>query len=190
MPRFASFSLTCAIALVLAGCDRESAEPAQPAGIEVAGGEEFTGKIDRASAGKAIPAVEVTDPEGARLELASLTGKPVLVNLWATWCIPCVTEMPLLDELAGELGDSVTVLTVSQDMQGAEKVAPFFAERKFANLPQWMDTENALPPAFGGASLPLTVLFDSKGKEVWRVAGGFDWSSAEAREMIAEANVT
>jgi thiol-disulfide isomerase/thioredoxin len=190
MPRFASLSLTCALALVLAGCDRESAEPAQPAGIEVAGAEEFTGKIDRAFAGQAIPAVELSDPSGGKLVTASLTGKPVLVNLWATWCVPCIAEMPLLDDLAGDLGDSVAVVTVSQDMQGAEKVAPFFAENKFAHLPPWMDPDNALPPAFGANSLPLTVLYDAQGKEVWRVAGGFDWSSAEAREMIAEATAT
>ena len=190
MPRFSPFSLTAAFVLVLAGCDRESAEPAQPQGVEAAAGEEFTGKVDRASAGQAIPAVEVTDPNGATLALASLKGKPVLVNLWATWCIPCITEMPLLDELAGELGDSVAVLTISEDIQGAEKVVPFFSERKLARLPQWMDTANALPPAFGASSLPLTVLYDAEGKEVWRVAGGFDWGSAEAREMIAEATTT
>jgi thiol-disulfide isomerase/thioredoxin len=114
----------------------------------------------------------------------------VLVNLWATWCVPCITEMPMLDELAGELGDTVEVLTVSEDFQGAEKVVPFFAEKKFANLPQWMDQPNALPPAFGVNSLPVTVLYDAEGKEVWRVVGGFDWSSAEARELIAEAAAT
>jgi thiol-disulfide isomerase/thioredoxin len=186
MPRFPLFSLTAALALVLAGCDRESAEPAQPEGAE--SGEALTGKVDRQFAGEAMPAVELADPEGATLATAGLAGKPVLVNLWATWCVPCVTEMPLLDELAGELGDSVTVLTVSEDIQGAEKVVPFFAERELANLPQWMDPENALAVAYGGGSgLPLTVLYDAEGKEVWRVAGGFDWSSAEAREMIAEA---
>ncbi len=188
MPRFSLLSLTCAFAHVLAGCDRESEETAQPEGA--ASGEALTGKIDRQFAGEPMPAVELTDPEGATLALASLEGKPVLVNLWATWCVPCVTEMPLLDALAGELGDEVTVLTVSEDMQGAEKVVPFFAEKKFANLPQWMDTANALPPALGGASLPLTVLYDAEGKELWRVAGGFDWGSAEAREMIAEATKT
>ena len=115
----------------------------------------------------------------------------MLVNLWATWCVPCVTEMPLLDELAGELGDSVTVLTVSEDIQGAEKVVPFFEQRKLANLPQWMDPQNALAVAYGGGTgLPLTVLYDAEGKELWRVAGGFDWGSAEAREMIAEAMKT
>lgn len=189
MPRLPLFSLTAAFALVLAGCDRESAEPAQPEGAEAS--EALAGKVDRSFAGEAMPAVELTDPEGATLALASLKGTPVLVNLWATWCVPCVTEMPLLDELAGELGESVTVLTVSEDIQGAEKVVPFFAEHKFANLPQWMDPENALAVGYGGgAGLPLTVLYDAEGKEVWRVAGGFDWSSAEAREMIAEAAAT
>ena len=185
MPRLPLFSLTTALALVLAGCDRESAEPAQPQGAE--SGEALAGKVDRSFAGQAMPAVELVDPQGAKLATASLAGKPVLVNLWATWCVPCVTEMPLLDELAGELDGSVTVLTVSEDIQGAEKVVPFFAEHKFAHLPQWMDSENALAVGYGGAGLPLTVLYDADGKEVWRVAGGFDWSSAEAREMIAEA---
>jgi thiol-disulfide isomerase/thioredoxin len=188
MPRLPLFSLTAAFALVLAACDRESVGPAQPQGAEA--GEALEGKVDRGFAGQVMPAVELADPAGKKLALASLTGKPVLVNLWATWCIPCVTEMPLLDELAGELGESVTVLTVSEDIQGAQKVVPFFAERKLANLPQWMDTANALPPAFGASSLPLTVLYDAEGKEVWRVAGGFDWGSAEAREMIAEATAT
>ena len=191
MPRLPLVSLTSAFALVLAGCDRESAEPAQPQGETAAAAGELSGKVDRSFAGEAIPAVALTDPSGATLDLASLGGKPVLVNLWATWCVPCVTEMPLLDELAGELGDSVTVLTVSEDIQGAEKVVPFFAERDFAHLPQWMDPDNALAVAYGGGSgLPLTVLYDAEGKELWRVAGGFDWASAEAREMIAEASKT
>ena len=187
MPRFSLFSLTAAFALVLAGCDRESAETAQPEGS----GETLAGKVERGFAGQAMPAVELTDPAGATLKLASLQGKPVLVNLWATWCVPCVTEMPLLDELAGELGDSVAVLTVSEDMEGAAKVVPFFAERQFAHLPQWMDTENKLAVAYGGGSgLPLTVLYDAEGKELWRIAGGYDWAGAEARELIAEATET
>jgi thiol-disulfide isomerase/thioredoxin len=191
MPRLPLVSLTCAFALVLAGCDRQSKETAQPeAAVADAAGEELNGEVDRSFAGTAMPVVELSDPAGARLALASLKGKPALVNLWATWCVPCVAEMPLLDKLAGELGDSVKVVTVSQDMQGAEKVAPFFAEKKFANLPQWMDPEMRLPPALQAPGLPLTVLYDADGKELWRVTGGFDWSSAEARAMIAEATRT
>ena len=163
MPRFPSFLLTAAFALVLAGCDRESAETAQPEG-NVAAESELNGKVDRSFAGGVMPAAELADPDGKTLTLASLKGKPVLVNLWATWCVPCLAEMPMLDELAGELGDSVQVVTVSEDIQGAEKVVPFFADKKFAHLPQWMDTPNALPPAFGANSLPLTVLYGADGK--------------------------
>ncbi len=187
MSRLSLVSLTCAFALVTAGCDRQSEEAAQP---EAAGdaGTELAGTIDRSFAGQPLPAVELSDATGAKLATAELKGTPVLLNLWATWCVPCVAEMPKLDELAGELGDSVKVVTVSQDMNGAEAVGPFFAERKFAHLPQWLDPKNSLAIAYGGGSgLPLTVLLDAEGKEIWRVAGGYDWSTAEAREAVAEA---
>ena len=187
MPRLSLVSLTCALALVTAGCDRQSGDAAQPEAAADAGSE-LAGTIDRGFAGQPLPAVELSDPGGARLATADLKGTPVLLNLWATWCVPCVTEMPMLDELAGELGDSVRVVTVSQDMNGAEVVAPFFAQRKFAHLPQWLDPKNSLAVAYGGgAGLPLTVLVDAEGKEVWRVAGGYDWSTADARAAIAEA---
>ena len=189
MPRSSLLALTVPFALVLAGCDRQSAEPAQPQESELAEKEELTGELDRSFAGQAAPAVTLTDPAGTTLAMNEIAGKPTLVNLWATWCVPCVAEMPLLDELAAELGDSVRVLTVSEDMQGAEKVEPFFAERNLANLTKWMDPKNELVIAYGGtASLPLTVMYDAEGKEVWRVVGGYDWSSAEARELIAEAS--
>jgi thiol-disulfide isomerase/thioredoxin len=112
----------------------------------------------------------------------------VLLNLWATWCGPCVVEMPQLDALAGELQGKVRVITVSEDLRGAEVVVPFFAERQFQHLPQWMDPENNLAVAFGGgAVLPLTVLYDAEGREVWRVIGAYDWSTAEAREKVLAA---
>src|SRR5690606_33270977 len=182
MPRLFLVSLTCALALAVAGCDRESEQAAQPQAAA-----ELTGTIDRTSAGEAMPAVELTDPSGATLATADLKGTPVLLNLWATWCVPCVTEMPLLDRLAADLGKDVRVLTVSQDMTGAEAVEPFFAERNLGNLPQWLDPENTLGVLAQESGLPLTVLYDAEGKEVWRVAGGYDWAGAEARAAIAEA---
>lgn len=177
----------------MAGCDRQSAEPAQPptqtgesAGAEVAA--ELTGTLDRSFAGSDMPEMELTDPEGATLALSDTRGTPVLLNLWATWCAPCVVEMPLLDTLAGELGDSVQVLTVSEDMRGAEVVAPFFAEGGYEHLPQWLDPQNDLAFSYGGgAALPLTVMYDADGKEVWRMVGGYHWDSAEAHELVAEA---
>jgi thiol-disulfide isomerase/thioredoxin len=193
MPRLPLLSLTLPIALLAGGCDRETAGEAQQQENSAvakanAGEEELTGILDRSNAGDPIPAVTVIDPSGTSLALTETAGKPVLLNLWATWCAPCVTEMPLLDQLAADLGDSVRVLAVSEDMKGAELVAPFFAERDLPNLPQWMDPQNDLAFAYGGgASLPLTVLYDAEGHEVWRVIGGYDWSSAEARALIEEA---
>ena len=79
------------------------------------------------------------------------------------------------------------MVTVSEDLTGKEAIAPFFAQKGFKNLPQWMDPKNALPIAYNGASLPLTVLYGSDGKEVWRVIGGYDWSLPAARAQVAEA---
>ncbi len=179
-------SLTLILALSLGACDREAATDAQEQG-ELGGAKaSLVGEIDRGHAGELMPAVLLNDPSGKQLNTGALQGGPVLLNLWATWCAPCVVEMPILDDLAGEFGETLRVVTVSQDMQGAAKVEPFFAQKKFANLQPWLDSENALGFAIDGGVLPTTVLYDSEGREIWRVIGEYDWSSAEAREAIAE----
>ncbi|WP_328585413.1 TlpA family protein disulfide reductase [Croceicoccus estronivorus] len=133
-----------------------------------------------------MPDFTVSDPTGKTLRLPDLKGTPVLLNLWATWCAPCVTEMPLLDSLANDMQGKLQVVTVSQDMQGADKVAPFFAEKKFSHLPPWLDPQNDLAFHFGGTNLPLSILYDADGHEVWRIAGDLDWSSKEARTLVDE----
>lgn len=131
--------------------------------------------------------MQFTDPAGKMLDLGAQDG-PVLLNLWATWCAPCVREMPQLDRLAGELESEVRVLTVSQDMRGAEVVEPFFAKGGYARLEPWLDPDAALAAQFtSGGALPLTILFDASGKEVLRVAGGYDWGSPEAALLIRES---
>ncbi|TIX50798.1 TlpA family protein disulfide reductase [Alteraurantiacibacter aquimixticola] len=177
------------MAAALAACDTGADDTAQ-GGEEVSSEtetHEFTGFVDRQFAGGDIPEARLVDPQGITLWLGETGNKPVLLNLWATWCAPCVVEMPLLDELAGELGDDVRVLTVSEDLEGAEKVVPFFSAHDFRHLPAWMDPENELGFAFGGgAGLPLTVLYDADGKEVWRVIGAYDWASDDARALVGE----
>jgi thiol-disulfide isomerase/thioredoxin len=183
-----TFGLAGILALALAGCDRPETPEAQPADAPAAAAPAPTGSIDRSLAGRIMPAADLIDPAGATLSLAQTRGTPVLLNLWATWCVPCVTEMPLLDQLAADYDGRLRVLTVSEDLQGAEKVVPFFAERDLANLPQWLDEKNDLAVAFGGgAALPLTVLYDAEGREVWRVVGGYDWDSTRARQAIDAA---
>ena len=116
------------------------------------------------------------------MTLAAFKGKPVLVNLWATWCAPCVAELPTLDALARS--GKIRVIAVSQD-QDATKVAPFLGQRK-VSLAAYRDPQLGLSLAYK-ANLPLTVLFDAQGREVWRMAGGFAWDGAEAAALVAEA---
>lgn len=172
--------------LLLAGCDRPADAPAQPAEAGAAA-KAAAGAVERKFAGTPLPAMQFTDPSGNTLDLAAQDG-PVLINLWATWCAPCVVEMPQLDTLAGELEGEVRVLTISQDIRGAEVVEPFFAEKGFARLEPWLDPDAQLSGQFTPEGvLPLTILFDASGKEVLRVAGGYEWGSPEAAALIRDS---
>ncbi|PAX07921.1 TlpA family protein disulfide reductase [Sphingomonas lenta] len=181
-------------ALVAAGCDKETQAPAQANSVasdEVASAPApasapKSGAFDRSRKGEAAPDVAFTAPDGKPVRLADFRGKPLLVNLWATWCAPCVAEMPTLDAAAGALGDRVRVLTVSQDLDGAAKVRPFFASRGFRHLQPYLDPEVGLSTAYG-VNLPATILYDAQGREVWRRLGAYEWNSPEAARAIAEA---
>lgn len=186
LPLTPRISVLLSVALLLSACDREAPTQVQEQGALGETKASLSGTIDRSHAGELMPAVAVKDPDGNSLNTGALQGGPVLLNLWATWCAPCVVEMPILDDLAGEYGDALRVVTVSQDMQGAAKVVPFFAENSFSNLEPWLDPDNALGFGIGGGVLPTTVLYDSQGKEVWRVVGEYDWAGAATREAIAE----
>jgi thiol-disulfide isomerase/thioredoxin len=131
--------------------------------------------------------MQFADAAGNRLDLATQDG-PVLINLWATWCGPCVVEMPQLDALAGELEGEVKVITISQDIRGAEVVTPFFAQAGFARLEPWLDPDAALTAQFSPEGvLPLTILFDARGREVLRVTGAYEWGEPEAAALIRES---
>lgn len=172
--------------LLLAGCDRAAEPPAQPVEATPAA-EGAAGTPTRQFAGTALPDLQFKDPAGKVLDLGAQDG-PVLLNLWATWCGPCVKEMPQLDALAGALEGEVKVVTVSQDIRGAEVVTPFFAKHGYQRLEPWLDPETALSAQFTPEGvLPLTILFDAKGKEVLRVTGGYDWGSPAAAALLRDA---
>lgn len=175
--------------LLVAGCDRQSGGQPQANESAAAATEpkapELTGKLDISQRGKAMPADSFLDPAGKPVTLAAFKGKPVLVNLWATWCGPCVREMPTLDGIAGRAGDKLKVLTVSQDTAKVD-IAPTWTKGGFKHLERYRDPDNKLGFAFNTGMLPTTVLYDKDGKEVWRVVGGMDWNGPRANTLLAE----
>lgn len=178
----------------LGGCDRGSDAAGQGNAAAVAEAPSATpsaatpsteGRIDRSHKGEAAPDVDFTAPNRTPTTLAAFKGKPVLLNLWATWCAPCIAEMPTLDALATSKGDALTVLTVAQDLDGA-KVPGFLKDKGYRKLTAYVDPKLALSTHFQ-ASLPTTILYDAEGREVWRLLGGTDWSGADAEKLLEEA---
>jgi thiol-disulfide isomerase/thioredoxin len=183
-----SRSLTLTVlgfAVLAAGCDRQSSDKAQPQAA--ASTAQAEGTLDRSHKGSALPDVTVTDPEGKQLKLASLTGKPTLINLWATWCAPCIAELPTLNRISNRADMNLQVVTVSQDMGDAAKVQTFLDQKGFAQLPAWIDAKGDLATHYGVQTLPATVYYDAAGKELWRYTGGKDWAGEEATKLLAEA---
>jgi thiol-disulfide isomerase/thioredoxin len=180
--------------MLLAGCDRAAPEPAQgtadPATAAtqaaLAAKSKGVAAIDRSHAGTPMPALDLVNPASDEpFDPSTLAGKPVLLNLWATWCAPCVKEMPLLEALAGE-ERRLKVLTASQDLGAPDKVLTYFEKEQFQRIEPWLDKEGALGFHFGGG-LPVSVLYDAAGKEVWRVTGDLDWADPQVRGALDEA---
>ncbi|MGB0684114.1 MAG: TlpA disulfide reductase family protein [Magnetovibrionaceae bacterium] len=115
------------------------------------------------------------------VRLKDLQGKGVVLNFWATWCAPCVREMPALDRMKQALeGESVTVLAISQDRQGVPAARKFYDKAGLQSLDVLVDKKSALIRALGGRGLPTTVLINAEGREVGRVEGEWEWDSEEA----------
>lgn len=175
------------LGLALAGCDAGHPETGNGSVADpVAPGQSGAGRLDRSQAGTAAPDVTFQDPDGDPASLADFRGKPLLLNLWATWCAPCVAEMPTLNALAAR-EPGLQVVAVSQDLQGREKVDSFFAERDLRMLEPYLDSEMSLMTTAEVDTLPTTILYDADGKEVWRMTGMEDWQGKRAAALIAEA---
>lgn len=181
--------------LGLGGCDRGSggagqenaAVPAVADSNIAAPAPSAAGRIDRSHKGEAAPDLSFTAPDGSPTTLAAFRGRPLLVNLWATWCAPCIAEMPTLDTLAERQGDRLRVLTISQDLDGAAKVPAFIKQKGYRRLEAFLDPKLALSTHYQ-ASLPATILYDADGRELWRMQGGMDWTGADAAKLVAEAS--
>lgn len=167
---------------LLGACDKESPQVPQGGATEQA--KESIGRVDISKAGSMAPDTAFLGPQDQPSTLAQFRGKPFMVNLWATWCAPCVREMPTLDALAAREKDRFRLVTISQDMEGRRVVAPYFARAKFTHLEPWLDDKNDLMMALRIDTLPTTIFYDASGKEMWRVTGAMDWSGTRAKTLI------
>lgn len=158
-----------------------------PAPPRIGGAEQI-----RASTPAPPAAASFTDAQGTPLTLASFAGKGLVVNLWATWCVPCVAEMPELDSLARTLaGENILVLPLSGDRGGAEIVQRFYQANRIEHLPVLLDPKGGAARTWGARGLPTTLIIDRQGQERARVEGAIDWTLppviAELRRLIGPA---
>lgn len=190
-------------ALMLAGCDKASSPAGQApvtqavapqsgaksGDVELVAADGVKATLTHKFAGQPAPAAAFTGADGRDVTIADFAGRPVLVNLWATWCGPCKLEMPQLDKLAVREEGKLTVLAVSQDMEGRKPVQAFFDTAKIGNLEPYTDKDNVVMAAFdNNIALPTTILYDADGREVWRVLGGVDWEDAKVAALLREAD--
>jgi thiol-disulfide isomerase/thioredoxin len=132
-----------------------------------------------------IPAPSFQDKLGQPLTLGDFHGKVVLLNFWATWCPPCVAEMPALDKLQADLGgDGFQVVAVSTDRQGIKVSAPFYRRIGLSHLALYNDTRGNLFGALSGKNLPTSFLIDRNGHVVGTLEGPAQWDSEKAKALI------
>lgn len=124
----------------------------------------------------AVPQAPFADAAGAKHRIADYKGHYVLVNLWATWCAPCVSELPALAKLQASV-PGLKVLAVDVGHDNTDKAAAFLKSHKVAELGTYVDTDLALLHAFGAYGLPTTVLIDPSGKEIAKSEGPGEWAS-------------
>lgn len=139
-----------------------------------------------------VAGIVLETKDGRKLSLADFRGRFVLLNVWATWCPPCVKEMPSLDRLQALKGDSAfEVVALSIDRQGLSVVEPFFQRIGISNLAIYLDREAASMSALKITGLPTTVLVDPAGREIGRWPGAKEWDHdvtvAEIESLIQKA---
>jgi thiol-disulfide isomerase/thioredoxin len=141
------------------------------------------------AAGQAQSANWATAPfaaaDNTATSLSAFIGKPIVLNFWATWCIPCRTEMPSLDALAASVGDQAWILPVSVDDGGIPLITQFYQQYQLAHLGMYHDHVGALKSAFGITAYPTTYLINARGVVAGAYARPFDWNSAVARAAVS-----
>src|SRR3954452_14517452 len=139
-----------------------------------------------------LPDLAFVDAEGKTKKLSDWKGRTVLLNLWATWCVPCRKEMPALDNLEGKLGsDKFAVVAINIDTRDAEKPKAFLKDNNLSRLGYFSDAKakvfQDLKTIGLALGMPTSVLIDAQGCEIGNIAGPAEWDSEDAIRLITAA---
>ena len=157
----------------------EGGEPA-PAAVPPTSLAKGPAQMSLHDAPQVMPVLRFEDDSGRSLSLAGFEGKVVLLNIWATWCIPCREEMPTLDRLQAELGSpDFHVVALSIDRAGVDAVRQFYGEIGIARLAIYIDSSGKAATELGVVGLPTTLLIDRQGREIGRLVGPAEWDAPE-----------
>ncbi|TDE09189.1 TlpA family protein disulfide reductase [Dyadobacter psychrotolerans] len=148
----------------------------------------FQPKIDKQpdeAAAEPLPNVYFKNGDGKAVDLASLKGKVIFINFWATWCPPCIAEMPSINDLYTKFKDKENVVFLMVDVDGNYQKSDSFMKKHHYAL-KVVSPASEIPPVFMQGAVPTTVILDQEGKMVYRQEGAADYSSDEMTEMIAQ----
>ena len=165
---------------ILSGVLAALAVPARAAGE--------MGKFEKAKAPKPLPDLEFQNADDQPLRFTDFRGKALLINFWATWCAPCVKEMPSLDRLQAKFPrDKFLVLPLSIDGPTRPKVAPFYKDQKLAHLGVYFDKGRKAMQGLNVSLLPTSILVDPMCRELGRLEGDADWDMPEGVALMKTA---
>jgi len=131
-----------------------------------------------------ISDLKFKDDEGKEISFSDFQDKILLVNFWATWCAPCIKEMPSLDRLKKKINKNFDVIAISVDRDGVKKVKDFFNENKITNLEEYFDTKNSLAKEMNLIGLPTSFFINKKGDLIGYFQGDLEWDNNTVIEFI------
>lgn len=132
--------------------------------------------------------LDFKDAAGRTLHLSDFKGKVALINIWSTRCVPCVLEMPSLDQLQQEFSfKSFEVVAVSVDYHGIEAITEFYQANNIKHLQIYSDRTSRISRELGEGLMPTSILLDANGMELGRIEGPAEWNSEPAKHLIQTA---